>query len=94
MSAPLVHDVSKTASLLGTLARVVATVGSKRPHRFNAHEMIGAQMAADAREVPATVAPIRGRVPAVHDLQPPTTASDRRSTAAAHRRRPTVQSTR
>ncbi len=72
MAGALLHDVGKTASGLGTLRRVVATlVGPRtdRLRRYHDHEAIGADMAARAGSDPVTVALIRGEGPGADDLQ-------------------------
>jgi len=72
VAGALLHDVGKTASGLGTIGRVVATVvGSHtaRLARYHAHEAIGASLAAAAGADPVTVALIEGRGPAAADLR-------------------------
>lgn len=61
--AALLHDIGKTVTGLGTLARVVATIVGPRTDRFRRyveHEQIGAELLARAGSDPVTVALVRG----------------------------------
>ena len=72
MAGALLHDVGKTASELGTIGRVAATLVGPRGARFRTyhdHERIGAEMMAEAGSAAATVALIGGRGPAAADLR-------------------------
>ena len=72
MAGALLHDVGKVPSRLGTFGRVVATILGPRTRRFRMyhdHEVIGANMAAQAGSEQVTVGLIRGTGPAAADLQ-------------------------
>ena len=72
MAGALLHDVGKTASGFGTLARVVATVvgpRTKRLREYHDHEAIGAAMAEAVGSDRVTVALVRGEGAAADDLQ-------------------------
>jgi putative nucleotidyltransferase with HDIG domain len=61
--AALLHDVGKTVTGLGTLARVMATIVGPRTDRFRQyveHERIGAELLTHAGSDPVTVALVRG----------------------------------
>jgi hypothetical protein len=72
IAGALLHDVGKVPSRLGTFGRVAATIAGPRTRRFRLyhdHEVIGANMAAQAGSDQLTVALIRGTGPAAADLR-------------------------
>lgn len=72
VAAALLHDVGKTASGLGTFARVAATVAGPRTSRFRAyhdHERLGAEMLRAAGSDEVTVELVQGRGPAAGALR-------------------------
>jgi hypothetical protein len=72
MAGALLHDVGKTASRLGPIGRVAATLAGPRTERFrkyHEHEAIGAELAAAAGSDAVTVALVRGDGPAADDLR-------------------------
>ena len=63
IAAALLHDIGKTASDLGIIERVVATLVGPRTRRFHlyhAHEQIGAEMLAAAGSSVRTISLIDG----------------------------------
>ena len=72
MAGVLLHDIGKIDAGLGTLARVVATVGGPRTDRFRRyhdHERIGAGLLEAAGSDPVTVALVAGAGDAFADLR-------------------------
>jgi hypothetical protein len=72
LAGALLHDVGKVPSRLGTFGRVAATLVGPRTRRYRIyhdHEMIGANMAAQAGSEQVTVALIGGSGPAAADLR-------------------------
>ena len=66
IAAALLHDVGKTASDLGIIERVVATLVGPRTRRFrlyHAHEQIGAEILAAAGSSARTISLIDGTSP-------------------------------
>lgn len=63
IAAALLHDVGKSASGLGVMSRVLATLVGPRGRKFSdyhRHESIGAAMCADAGSSESTLAILRG----------------------------------
>lgn len=72
MAGALLHDVGKTQSGLGTIARVAATVVGPRTARFRRyhdHEVIGIELLRAAGSEPETLALIDGSGPAASALR-------------------------
>jgi hypothetical protein len=72
IAGAILHDVGKVECGLGTFGRVAGTIIGPRGRRFKAyndHEILGAEMAADAGSDPSTVELIAGEGPAFEDLK-------------------------